>query len=77
MDSAVSGSFLNIKATPTLAGLIEGALGDVEDPASGGTLLDAWSGHLQMLGSGSDYTGKGGEGYWRDWVPFSLPHTMQ
>ncbi|CAM9873000.1 unnamed protein product [Ascophyllum nodosum] len=56
VDSAVSGSFLNIKATPTLAGLIEGALGDVEDPASGGTLLDAWSDHLQMLGSGSDYT---------------------
>lgn len=57
MDSAVSGHILRIKATPSLGGLVDGALGDVEDPASGDTLLEAWSGDLQMLGSGSDYTG--------------------
>ena len=76
VDSAVSGPSLRIKATPTLAGLIEGALGDVEDPASGGTLLDAWSGQLQMLGAGSDYAGKDGEGDWRDWVPFFSCRTL-
>ncbi|CAM9593134.1 unnamed protein product [Scytosiphon promiscuus] len=57
VDSAVSGSLLRVKATPSLGGLVSGVLADVEDPASadGGTLLEAWSGDLQMLGSGSDY----------------------
>lgn len=35
--------------------------GDVEDPDTGGTLLEAWSGDMQMLGSGSDYAGEGRE----------------
>lgn len=37
----------------------------MEDPDSGGTLLEAWSGDMQMLGSGSDYAGEGQreEGY--------------
>lgn len=58
VDSAVSGPLLRVKATPSLAGLINGALGDIEDPATGKTLLEAWSGDLLMLGSGSDYAGK-------------------
>lgn len=37
---------------------MRGVLGDVEDPDSGGSLLDAWSGELQTLGSGSDYAGE-------------------
>lgn len=40
---------------------MEGVLADVEDPDSGGSLLDAWSGELQTLGSGSDYAGEGSE----------------
>ncbi|CAM9367653.1 unnamed protein product, partial [Hapterophycus canaliculatus] len=57
VDCAVSGSILRVKATPSLGGLVNGVLADVEDPASsdGGSLLEAWSGDLQMLGSGSDY----------------------
>lgn len=58
MDSAVSGQLLRVKLTPSLAGLLKGALGDIEDPATGGTLLEAWSGEVQMLGSGSDYAGE-------------------
>lgn len=54
----MSGQILRLKATPTLGGLIEGVLGDLDDPASGGTLLEAWSGDLQLLGSGSDYVGE-------------------
>lgn len=41
---------------------MKGVLADVEDPASGTTLLEAWSGELQMLGSGSDYAGEGRRG---------------
>lgn len=35
-----------------------GVLADLEDPDSGDTLLEAWSGVLGMLGSGSDYSGR-------------------
>lgn len=35
-----------------------GVLGDLEDPDSGETLLEAWCGDLRMLGSGSDYAGR-------------------
>lgn len=58
VDSAVSGKILRTKASPSLAGLVRGVLADVEDPASGGTVFDAWSGDLQVLGAGSDYVGQ-------------------
>ncbi|CAM9683547.1 unnamed protein product [Ectocarpus sp. 12 AP-2014] len=52
VDSAVSGHILRVKATPSLGGLVKGVLTDVQDPESGGSLLDAWSGDLQRGGSG-------------------------
>eukprot|EP00752_Nemacystus_decipiens_P007436 g6646.t1 len=55
VDSAVSGHLLRVLATPSLGGLVKGALADVEDPDSGLSLLEAWSGELGTLGSGSDY----------------------
>lgn len=54
----MSGHILRVKATPSLGGLVKGVLADVEDPDSGGSLLEAWSGELQTLGSGSDYAGE-------------------
>lgn len=57
MDCAVDGHLLRIKATPSLSGLLGGVLSDINDPDTGKTLFEAWSGDVQMLGSGSDYAG--------------------
>lgn len=57
VDSAVSGPLLMLQATPSLAGLVTGVLADVQDPKSGSSLLEAWSGDMGVLGSGSDYAG--------------------
>ncbi|CAM9175455.1 unnamed protein product [Choristocarpus tenellus] len=56
VDSAVSGSFLNVGATPSLRSLVEQALRDVRHPNSELSLAEFWSGDLVTLGSGSDYT---------------------
>lgn len=55
VDCAVDGHLLRIKATPSLSGLLGGVLSDINDPDTGKTLFEAWSGDVQMLGSGSDY----------------------
>ena len=57
VDTGVSGPAFRASGTPSLASVLVGSLGQVEDPATGVPLADAWDdGDLMTLGSGSDYT---------------------
>ena len=55
VDSGVSGANLGVSATPALGAAIRAAAADVADP-SGGSVASRWSGRVDTLGSGSDYT---------------------
>ncbi|CAM9656111.1 unnamed protein product, partial [Discosporangium mesarthrocarpum] len=55
VDEAVSGPKLKVIATPSLGTLIRHTLSDVEDPNTGQTMAEVWTGELKVLGSGSDY----------------------
>jgi N-acetylated-alpha-linked acidic dipeptidase len=57
VDSAVSGSTLEISLSPSLAPFVSEVLKDIPDPIdNSSTLFDTWGQSFGVLGSGSDYT---------------------
>ena len=55
-DSAVSGVYFKAAATPSLSTLLRSVASKIIDPTTKRPIIHRWSGEIETLGSGSDYT---------------------
>jgi N-acetylated-alpha-linked acidic dipeptidase len=56
IDTSVTGSEFSAAASPSLTELIRSVTTEIPFPGATGSLRDNWSGVVDVLGSGSDYT---------------------